>query len=143
VKAAYGNWLSALTAAGVIDETGLRMSRGTRCLAEDGHECSSFGEKTIDDLLHRASIDHSREPHYPGSNYRADFKIQDALVEFFGLAGNAEYDAKSDVKRQLAKEHGITLIEVFPKDLLSPGRLLKRFSAIPGVESSDQQQRTL
>lgn len=126
VRELFGGWLQALTAAEVIDEAGLRTSRGTRCLAEDGHVCASYGEKTIDDLLHRNSIEHSREPRYPGTNYRADFQIADRFVEYLGLAGNPEYDEKTRLKRKIAKENGITLIEILPKDLVSPGRLLNR-----------------
>lgn len=130
VKEEYGSWLGALTATGVIGEEGVRTSRGTRCLAEDGHVCLSFGEKTIDDLLYRAGIEHTREPMYPNSNFRADFEINGTLVEYFGLSGDEEYDRKIVKKRKIAKEYRVELMEIYPKQLLDPKRLINRLRGL-------------
>jgi len=102
------------------------MVRGTQCLAKDGHVCLSLGEKTIDDLLHAHGISHDKEPRYPGSNYRADFLVGDVYIEFFGLTGNAEYDAKTKRKQRLCREKGIELVSIYPKDLVSVKQLQRK-----------------
>ena len=58
VKELFGTWLQALIEAGVLDEDARRTSRGTQCVAKDGHVCFSLGEKTIDDFLHARGITH-------------------------------------------------------------------------------------
>ncbi len=93
------------------------MVVGTRVLANDGHMCTSLGEKTIDDWLHGLGVEHSREPVYPGSQKRADFRIGDMFIEYFGLAGVPAYDRKSELKRNLARDAGILLVEITPSDL--------------------------
>lgn len=136
VSEAFGSWFEALVAAGVLDGAAQRMTRGTRCLANDGHVCLSIGEKTIDDLMYAAGIEHTKEPPYPEGRMRADFKIGAALVEYFGLAGEGEYDAKIELKRSLAAKHGLTLIEVYPADLADTAELAARLTAATTGEAS-------
>jgi hypothetical protein len=124
VKDVYGSWLNALIKAGVLAGDVRRTARGIQCIANDGHICLSLGEKTIDDLLFSLGIEHEKEPNYPGCNYRADFQILGAFVEYFGLAGDADYDARSKEKASICAAHGIKLIAIYPKDLISV-RLLK------------------
>jgi hypothetical protein len=133
VRNAFGSWFEALVAAGVLDGAAQRMMRGTRCLANDGHVCLSIGEKTIDDLMYAAGIGHIKEPPYPEGRMRADFKVGDALVEYFGLAGDADYDAKIELKRALAAKHGFPLIEVYPADLADVGALTARLGIAGGA----------
>lgn len=104
VRRVFGSWFEALIAAGVLDADAQRMSRGTRCLALDGHVCHSFGEKTIDGLLYRVGVAHDREPPYPGTDYRGDFAYAGFLVEYVGLAGDPTYDAKQKLKRKAAPD---------------------------------------
>jgi hypothetical protein len=123
VKELFGSWFKALIEAELLENAARRTSLGTQCLARDGHMCFSLGEKTIDDLLHALGIPHGREPAYPEGNFRADFVVNGVFIEFFGLAGDAEYDAKSSAKRVLCQTHGIKLISIFPKDLVSSRKL--------------------
>jgi hypothetical protein len=88
--------------------------------------CLSLGEKTIDDYLHRNAIPHEREVYYPDTNYRADFVVGGVFIEYFGLAGNADYDTKILVKKRLCELHKIKLIEIYPKDLISSNGLSKK-----------------
>jgi hypothetical protein len=132
VRETFGSWFEALVAAGALDGASQRMARGTRCLANDGHVCLSIGEKTIDDLMYAAGIEHTKEPPYPVGRMRADFRVGEALVEYFGLAGNADYDAKIELKRAMSRERGFSLIEVYPADLADTGALLERFLAAAG-----------
>jgi len=124
VKNLFGSWFKALIAAELLEEGARRTSLGTRCLARDGHMCFSLGEKTIDDLLFALGIPHEREPVYPEGNYRADFLVNGVFIEYFGLAGDAEYDAKSKTKKQLCEAHGIKLVSILPRDLVSSKKLV-------------------
>jgi hypothetical protein len=126
VKSIYGSWLNALIQAGILEDGTRKTSRGIQSLAKDGHVCLSLGEKTIDDFLYAHSIHHEKEPHYPEGNYRGDFRVGDSIIEYFGLTGNPEYDAKTKQKIQLCKKHGINLIAIYPKDLVSQERLERK-----------------
>jgi hypothetical protein len=123
VKELFGSWLNALIQAGILEDGTRRTSRGTQCLAKDGHLCLSLGEKTIDDLLYSHRIAHEKEPHYPEGNFRADFLVEDIFIEYFGLKGNPEYDAKTKLKQRICRRHGIRLISIYPSDLVSIKKL--------------------
>lgn len=112
--------------AGILEDGTRRSSMGTQCLAKDGHVCFSLGEKTIDDLLFELNIPHTKEPYYPEGNYRGDFLIGDVIIEYFGLIGNVEYDKKVEIKRQIAKMHNLSMIEIFPKDLIDTRKLIEK-----------------
>jgi len=96
--------------------------------------CFSLGEKTIDDYLYKNKIKHEREPKYPDSNYRADFKIGNTFLEYFGLTGNPEYDTKTKMKKRLCKKYGIKLISIYPKDLASSPKLEKKLKDLVFIE---------
>ncbi len=130
VNKLFGSWLGALVAAGVLEGGARRTSRGTQSLALDGHVCYSLGEKTIDDFLFRRGIAHDREPPYPEGAYRADFRIGDALVEYLGLAGDPEYDAKTTTKQEIGRRHGLTLLLILPEDLATDGRLREKLGPL-------------
>ena len=119
VKELFGTWLEALIEAGVLEDGTRRTSRGTHCLAKDGHVCLSLGEKTIDDFLYSHGIPHDIEPSYPEGNFRADFVVDGVLIEYFGLKGDPDYDAKTKLKQRICRKHGIKLIAVYPNDLVS------------------------
>ena len=123
VKAVFGSWLNALIEGGVLEDGTRPTSRGVHSIAKDGHVCLSLGEKTIDDFLCLSGIPHDKEPRYPEGNYRADFKVGDTFIEYFGLAGEAEYDAKTKEKIRICQRHGITLIAIYPQDLVSQQQL--------------------
>jgi hypothetical protein len=125
VKELFSSWFHALLEAGLLDDGARRTTRGIQCLAKDGHICFSLGEKTIDDLLHASRISHEREPQYPDGNFRADFLVNGVFIEYFGLAGDPDYDLKTKRKQELCKKHRINLISVYPKDLASSKQLEK------------------
>ena len=130
VRELFGSWLQALVAANVLVGDVNRTTRGTRCIAEDGHVCLSLGEKTIDDLMHRLGIPHAKEVPYPEGGMRADFMVANTLVEYFGLHGDPQYDEKSARKREICANHDVQLVEVFPADLLDVRRLEARLKAL-------------
>jgi hypothetical protein len=123
VKELFGSWLQALIEAEVLEDGARRTSRGTQCLAKDGHVCLSLGEKTIDDFLFSRGIRHDIEPSYPEGNFRADFVVDGVLIEYFGLTGDLEYDEKTKLKQRICRKHGVKLIAVYPSDLVTPRKL--------------------
>lgn len=138
VKELYGSWFKALVDAELLDNGSRRVSIGTQCLAKDGHMCFSLGEKTIDDLLHAMGISHEREPVYPESNFRADFIVDGVFIEYFGLAGDPDYDAKVSKKKKLCQVHGIKLISIFPNDLASSKKLESLLLAGLGIAGDEK-----
>lgn len=114
-------WFKLMVLAGVYPKGTKRTNYGIRVLAKDGHVCHSLGEKRIDDLLSEYAIEHQREPRYPTSRMRADWLVLGPrgpfYVEYFGLTGNADYDAKTVLKLSLADATGIQLVAFFPGDL--------------------------
>jgi hypothetical protein len=128
VKSEFGSWLNALIHAGILEDGTRKTSRGIQSIAKDGHICLSLGEKTIDEYLHTHGIHHEKEPRYPEGNYRGDFKVGTAFIEYFGLAGNPEYDAKTKEKIRLCEKHNIVLVALYPKDLISREILERKLS---------------
>ncbi len=116
VNELFGSWLAALVKAMLPDGT-RPTARGTHSIAVDGHFCHSLAEKTIDDMLTRLGIEHTREDPYPEGSYRSDFRIKDVHIEFLGLAGNRAYDARTTLKRDLAARHGMPLVLLTAADL--------------------------
>jgi len=117
----YGSWLKLLIVSGVLPGGTRRTKFGTMVVALDGHDCRSLAEKSIDDLLHKHSIPHEREPTYPGTSFRADWRLivgdEIVLVEFFGLDSQHDYAKRMEEKLDYAKRHGIRVIAFVPKDL--------------------------
>lgn len=119
VKNLFISWFHALVESGILEKGARKTSRGTMCLAKDGHMCLSLAEKTLDDFLFNHGVTHTREPHYPNSNYRADFEVKGVYIEYFGLVGNDLYDQKIQEKKKIAKDAGIQMIPIYPNNLLN------------------------
>lgn len=117
-------WTRVLMATSVI-EGGRITSRGTMSVANDGHLCRSVGERLIDDFFTEVGIAHETEPDWPAhptynpsGRKRADWLLVDGTyVEYAGLAGDKAYDRKMEGKVAMARELGIDLEVVFPRDL--------------------------
>jgi hypothetical protein len=124
VKKKFGSWFTALAETGALPDGVLATARGIRCIARDGHTCFSLDEQRIDDWLHAHDLDHEREPIYPQhpslnptGKRRADWKVHETFVEYFGLVGDTEYEKKMDEKMLLAQEVNISLIAIYPSDI--------------------------
>jgi hypothetical protein len=128
IKLVFGSWLNALIQAGVLEDSTRKTSRGIQSIAKDGHVCLSLGEKTIDDFLHSRGIRHEKEPKYPERNYRGDFAVNGVIIEYFGLAGNPDYDAKIKEKTRICRKYKIALIAIYPQDLISQKKLESKLS---------------
>lgn len=129
VKEIFGSWLNALIQSNILDSA-RKTSRGIQCIAQDGHLCLSLGEKTIDDYLFMHGIAHQKEPKYPEGNYRGDFLCGKVVIEFFGLQGNSDYDLKTKEKINICKRHSITLIAIYPQDLVNQNKLERILSTL-------------
>jgi hypothetical protein len=130
VKNAFHSWLEALIASGVLADDALRTVRGIHCLAKDGHLCLSLGEKTVDEFLTSRALSHTKEPLYPEGNYRADFAVGNVLIEYFGLAGDPNYDSRTKEKIRICQNHGVRLIPLFAADLTSIAKLESKLIAL-------------
>ncbi len=129
----FGNWNNAIKASG-FKPNPIIFSK--KYIAKDGHKCDSFSEKIIDDWLNSKSIEHKRSFAYPGdNNLTVDFLIGNYWIEFFGLyKHHKKYDKLRKQKLEIAKEHGLNLIEIYPKDLFPTNRLDKVLSMLLGSD---------
>lgn len=143
VKELHGSWLKALVEAGVLEDGTRRTSRGTQCLAKDGHVCMSLGEKTIDDFLYARGISHKKESPYPEGNFKADFVAKGVFIEYFGLKGDPDYDAKTEAKQRICKKYAIRLVSVYPSDLVSSKRLEGKLLGGPSLQHAPSDNGAL
>jgi len=103
----------------------LRYRRALPRQAIDGMYVKSFGEKLIADFLFEHDIKNRYEQNHwwNGTNYRPDFTLPTSpksglIIEYFGRAGNPEYDQMSVQKRKYWNtKPNWQLIEFFPSDL--------------------------
>jgi len=117
------SWLKILQLAGIVGEA-WRASRGTLCIASDGHSCRSLAERSIDDWMTKRGINHRIEPKWPqdseinpNGKFRADWELSDGtFIEYAGL-NSKDYITKIENKRKLASKIGLKLIVLFPEDL--------------------------
>ena len=94
-----------------------------------GDYVKSYGEKVIADFLfeHGIAYKYERNHWWSGINYRPDFTVfmsqirrqqNGVIIEYFGLAGDADYDEMSDAKRKYwAQKKDWALVEFTPTDI--------------------------
>lgn len=131
VKVKWNSWFKALASSGVLPDGVITTSRGIKCLAKDGHECHSLDEQQIDNWLTDHSLAHEREPIYPthpilnpNGKRRSDWRVGDIYIEYFGLTGEKTYDNKTDEKIMLVKLLGLTMVPIYPSDMMSLDKTL-------------------
>lgn len=121
-----GNWES-IEAGGhnLAKEEQLAYLRSLPKQTLKGEYVKSYGEKVIANTLFEHDIDYRYEQSFrwtDGSIYRPDFTItlpskKHIIVEYFGLAGNPEYDKQIENKRDFWNRKKVSLIEVYPADV--------------------------
>ncbi|MFH1017596.1 MAG: hypothetical protein V1798_05355 [Pseudomonadota bacterium] len=128
----FGSWFKALATTAILPDGTLQTARGIKCVARDKHVCLSLAELQIDNWLYEHGIAHEKEPLYPRHTTfnvkglrKADWRVGDTLIEFFGLEGDPRYEKKMLEKRLLAIALGLDVIELFPEDLEQLGLKLK------------------
>ena len=88
-----------------------------RYIAEDGHELLSGLELRVDNWLSNHDLRHDYEPDLPFGG-KADFLVKDIYIEVWGINHNDSYKQRIREKIKLYKEHDLTLIGLYPKDIL-------------------------
>jgi hypothetical protein len=123
-KKKFGSWFRALVESDVLKNGILATTRGVRCIAKSGNECNSLDEMFVDNWLFENNIISIKEPLYPShpiynksGRRRADWKVDDYFIEYFGLKGEEAYDVKTKEKLLLAECLNLKLISIFPSDL--------------------------
>jgi DNA helicase IV len=94
-----------------------------------GDFVKSFGEREIANALFENAVPYAyeRAHRWGAGNHRPDFTIPlsrstGIIIEYFGLAGDPDYDEQSDAKRaHWATRDGWTLLEYSPRDLVRGG----------------------
>src|SRR3989344_5274244 len=106
---------------------------------QNGHYVCSNGEKIIADFLHNNGIDYDYDRQitlrgneknrngYDTSWCRPDFYLTefDLIIEYWGLKGEQDYDAKMEDKKRLYKEAGKKFISISKEDLPNIENILK------------------
>lgn len=117
----FGTWNKAISAAG-FDPNPVKFAK--KYIANDGHRCDSLSEKIIDDWLYARRIPHNINVPYGKNRMTADFRVDDVLIEFFGLQGELEdYDNRLSEKKKLWEQKKMKIIEIYPKDLFPESKL--------------------
>jgi hypothetical protein len=136
IKKKFGSWFKGLAETGALPDGVQPTARGVRCLAHDGHVCHSLDEQRIDNWLSANNLSHEREPQYPphptlnaSGRRRADWRVGHTYIEYFGLAGNPDYDRKIDEKLVLAEQVGLHMIAIYPLDVEKLDERLRSFRA--------------
>jgi len=113
-RRAFGSWNAAVEAAGFEPNEGLGKKTTARC----GHMARSSGECSVCNWLHDHGLEHEHEPRYGEDNlWRADWKVNGALVEYWGLTSESYLERRSE-KEEYAQEHGLVLVGLEPADNL-------------------------
>ena len=116
-----------------------------------GDYVKSYGEKVIADFLfeHDIPYKYERNHYWSGVNYRPDFTIfkvskrgseSGVIIEYFGLAGDADYDEMSVAKRKYwAAKEKWSLVEFTPVDISVNGDQAFRLQLQAHLEKLDIQ----
>jgi len=122
----FGSWNKAMEHCGLKPNGSKYQKTRLRCC--DGHMADSISEKTVDEWLFQNEINHERNKTYLGNNrqFNCDFYLPDydIWIEYFGLIGQVEeYDIAVQLKRQIARDNNLNLIEILPSDLYPNNKL--------------------
>ncbi len=111
--------------------------------SSDGHWVRSRGELLIDNYLFGTRIAHAYEQEIylqDGSKMVPDFMAitpkGNVYIEFWGMEGKTEYDVRRKEKKQLYKDNGLELVEIFPKHLDNLDAYLNAVFARYGVKTA-------
>lgn len=111
---------------------------------KQGFNVLSKAEQIIANILADLELECFYDGNIPGvRDYRYDFwlKKYDLYIEYWGLAGQPEYDRKRDLKRREYSKHGYKLIELTPEDEPDLEDTLRRKLRAYGVKEIDASSR--
>lgn len=125
------------------DENVEPPSKANSMKSSDGHWVRSRGELLIDNYLFGTRIAHAYEQEIylqDGSKMIPDFMAitpkGNVYIEFWGMEGKSEYDKRREKKKQLYKDNGLELIEIFPQHLDNLDAYLNAVFARYGVKTA-------
>lgn len=109
----------------------LRFRRSLPHVSLSGEYVKSHGEKLIANFLfeHDITCKYEHNHWWNGINYKPDFTIPKTeksgiIIEYFGLAGDSDYDEMSEEKRGYWKnKQNWILLEFTPKDITDKGEI--------------------
>ena len=120
----FGSWMKSLDLAGVLEGGYIQRARGIQVFAKDGHFCLSLAEKIVDDWLSAHGVPHEKEPKYPfhvdlnpNKLLRADWKVNEILIEYAGLMNDYEYAIKMERKKSLVDILNLEVIVLNERNL--------------------------
>lgn len=128
----FGSWNNAIKLIGLQPNRSheSRMYKRTMTKANDGHLCDSISEAIIDNWFAERGILHKRDAKYPTSGHKADWKVENSFVEYFGLAKDSpRYDRAIKKKLFLTKKQNMKLIAIYPNDLYPVNRLDEKLNS--------------
>lgn len=84
--------------------------------AKDGHICDSYEECVVDNFLSDNGISHLTQVQYPNSRFKCDFVVNGVFIEYTKFKENDlakdKYNKTLNIKREICKSNGISLIEI-------------------------------
>lgn len=94
-------------------------SASTYVYFQEGFPARSALEAMYDCFLHECNIPHEHEVSLKewGSNYIADFKVDDCYIEVAGMENFKNYDAKRALKENFYRDKGLKVIWLEPSDV--------------------------
>ena len=108
---------------------------------KDGHELDSREEMLIDNFLYEyfQDVTHLVHPTLPGSKFKADWKIGDIYIEYWGMVGNPKYDEeKGRKKHYYLMRQNMMCIEINPEDFKN-GKMIDRLNSIQSLLQAKTQ----
>jgi len=112
----FGSWNKGIAAANYKPNPEMFTHK---FIAKDGHACDSLSKQIV----------HERGIFYPNQKlFKTDFYVDKKYwIEFLGLKGVVKkYDLLYERKKQIAKENGIEIVELYPGDLFPRNQLGQR-----------------
>lgn len=117
----FGSWVNSIKEAGLKPLSKIYYSiKGTKCL--------SYYEFLFTNMLEEYNVKFEKEEMYSKyieteRRFRFDYVIyinnKKYFIEIFGMTDNKDYEKRMEHKKQLCKENGLPLIEIYPKDFTS------------------------
>jgi hypothetical protein len=120
-----------------IAESGFRDRNPANYRTNDGHMVRSRAEVMIDNWLYMAEVVHAYERRLPVEEEAyCDFYLPTGKVylEYWGLEGDARYDARRQVKLAIYRKHQLNLIELTDEQLQNLDDHLPRLLRGHGVQ---------
>jgi len=107
-QSTIGRWLRELDV-----EMKNQAGWGQQVETDRGETVKSSLELRVANWLFENNIDYTYEPEIDNTVYVPDFKVQDNLIEVWGITNSNEYDQRREQKLEVYDELGFNVISVF------------------------------